>query len=220
MTVDEFRCAMDDDAGFKSKRRALVFTSLLLLALIVSGAVIKEANTFIFKIEFTNHEGLRYLLVLAVLSCMLRYYAYSERYHTLLIKFWSDRLLSDRSVYCYDREDDLVIGLLGRRMDVFGGDEPGIEYPEYKKTGFLKRCIGYPSKGVDDYHGEYICTEYVNLNKYNENWRRRDFCKLLFAEMKYRIEAWIKYRETLDLVSPYVLGFTSLIVFVVSYFRG
>lgn len=220
MNVDEFRCAMDDDAGFKSKRRALVFTSLLLLALIVSGAVIKEANTFIFKIEFTNHEGLRYLLVLAVLSCMLRYYAYSERYHTLLFKFWSDRLLSDGSIYSYDREDELVIGLLGRRMDVFGGDEPGIEYPEYKKTGFLKRSIGYPSEGVDDYHGEYICTEYVNLNEYNENWRRRDFCKLLFAEMKYRIEAWIKYRETLDLVSPYVLGFTSLIVFMVSYFRG
>ncbi|MGE8351167.1 MAG: hypothetical protein ACN6P5_11510, partial [Pseudomonas protegens] len=101
MTVDEFRSAMDEDAGFKSKRRALTFVSLLLLALVVSGAEIKEANTFIFKIEFTNHVGLRYLLVLAVLSCLFRYYAYSEKYNAQLFKFWSDRLLNDVKIFYY-----------------------------------------------------------------------------------------------------------------------
>ncbi len=214
MTVDEFRRAMDEDAGFKSKRRALMFVSLLLLALVVSGAEIKEANTFIFKIEFTNHVGLRYLLVLAVLSCMLRYYAYSEKYHTQLFKFWSGRLLNDSSVFRYDREAELVGGLLGKRIDVYGGDEPGIESPTYKRTGFLERSIGYRS-----YHGEHSYTEYIELNVYGEDWNKADFLKLLRAEMKYRIEAWIKYRETLDLVSPYLLGLSSLVVFVFQSFN-
>jgi len=218
MTVDEFRSAMDDDVGFKSKRRALMFASLLLLALVVSGAEIKEANTFIFKIEFTNHVGLRYLLVLAVLSCMFRYYAYSEKYHAQLFNFWSERLLNDRKVFHYDREAELVGGLLGKKINVYGGDEPGIERPSYKKTGFLKRSIGYLSTGEDDYHGEHYYTQYIELNVYSEGWSKSDFFKLLRAEMKYRMEAWIKYRETLDLVSPYLLGFSSLAVFMFKYF--
>lgn len=214
MTAGEFRNAMDDDAGFKSKRRALTFVSLLLLALVASGAEIKEANTFIFKIEFTNHVGLRYLLVLAVLSCMLRYYAYSEQYHAQLFKFWSNRLLNDIKVFHYDQESESVGGLLGRKIDTCGGNEPGIQSPTYTKTGFLKRSIGYPSTGTHDFYGEYAYTEYIDLNQYTEWWSKADFCKLLLAEMKYRLEAWIKYRETLDLLSPYLLGFSSLVAFL------
>jgi len=220
MTVDEFRSAMDNDAGFKSKRRALVFISLLLLALVVSGAVIKEANTFIFKIEFTNHVGLRYLLVLAVLSCLFRYYAYSEKYHAQLFNFWSGKLLDDSRIFYYDRESESVGGLLGKKLDVYGGDEPGIECPIYKKTGFLKRSVGYPSTGMHDHYGEYSYTEHIKLNEYGGNWSKAEFRKLLRAEMGYRVEAWIKYRETLDLVSPYLLGISSLVAFMVSCFAS
>jgi len=219
MTVDEFRSAMDEDAGFKSKRRALTFVSLLLLVLVVSGAEIKEANTFIFKIEFMNHVGLRYLLVLAILSCMFRYYAYSEKYNAQLFRFWSDRLLNDIKVFYYDRESATVGGLLGKRIDTYGGDEPGIQSPTYIKSGFFKRSIGYPSTGTHDFYGEYVYTEHIDLNQYTESWSKAEFQKLLLAEMKYRIEAWIKYRETLDLISPYLLGFGSLAVFLYKYFN-
>jgi hypothetical protein len=219
MTVDEFRSAMDDDAGFKSKRRALTFVSLLLLALVLSGAEIKEANTFIFKIEFTNHIGLKYLLVLAVLSCIFRYYAYSEKYHAQLFRFWSSRFLNDVSIFYYDRESESVGGLLGRKIDMYGGDEPGIQTPTYIKTGFLKRNIGYPATGMHDFYGEFYYTEHINLNEYTENWSKVEFRKLLRTEIKYRLEAWIRYRETLDLISPYLLGFISLAVFLYNYFR-
>lgn len=218
MTVDEFRSAMDEDAGFKSKRRALIFVSLLLLALVLSGAEIKEANTFIFKIEFTNHVGLRYFLVLAVLSCMLRYYAYSEKYHAQLFNFWSRRLLDDSSIFNYDRQDEAVGGLLGRKIDIYGGDEPGIQSPIYKKTGFFKRKIGYQTERVDEVHGEYFCIEYIDLNSYTESWSNAEFRKLIRTEMKYRLEALIKYRETLDLISPYLLGYSSLAAFLFKYF--
>ncbi|WP_144401175.1 hypothetical protein [Pseudomonas lurida] len=220
LTVDQFRNAMDSDEAFKSKRKALLFVSMLLLALVVSGATIKEANTFIFKIEFANHVGLRYLLVFAVLSCMLRYYAYSEKYHAQLFGFWSSRLIKDSDIFWYDRETDSVGGLLGKKIDIYGHDEPGIEHPRYRKTGFLKRSVGYTTKGMHDFYGEYIYTEFIDLNEYTESWSKFEFRKLLRAEMKYRAEAWIKYRETLDLFSPYLLGISSLVAFIVSCFSS
>ncbi|WP_146151465.1 hypothetical protein [Pseudomonas sp. R9.37] len=218
MTVDGFRNAMDGDTGFKSKRRALTFVSLLLIALIASGAEIKEANTFIFKIEFTNHAGLKYLLALAVTCCMFRYFAYSEKYHAQLYNFWSTRLLNDFKVFYYDQESESVGGLLGRKIDIYGGDEPGLQSPTYIKTGLLKRSIAYSSTGTHDYYGEHTYTEYIDLNGYTESWSKAEFRKLLLTEMKYRLEAWIKYRETLDLISPYLLGFSSLGIFLYKHF--
>ena len=76
--IDQYRDNIDKDEGLAAKRCALVIVSLLLLALSVSGASIKEANTFIFRIEFSNHVGLTYLLGAAVIFLLLRYYAYAQ----------------------------------------------------------------------------------------------------------------------------------------------
>jgi hypothetical protein len=214
MTADEFRDAMDNDKAFQSKRKALVFVSLLLLALVVSGAQIKEANTFIFKIEFANHAGLRYLLVASVVACMLRYYSYSEKYRDQLFKIWSGRLLADYRVYHVDKQAGEISGILGKKMEVYIG-EYGVDNPKYKKAGFFKRSVGLPAKGMHETYGEIYYTEYFDLNKYDDKWKSTDFRSLLMIEFKYRAEAWIKYRETLDLASPYLLGFSSLLAFAI-----
>lgn len=73
---------------------------------------------------------------------------------------------------------------------------------------------------MHDHYGEYSYTEYIELNEYGGNWSKAEFRKLLRAEMRYRVEAWIKYRETLDLVSPYLLGISSLIAFMGSCFAS
>lgn len=217
MTVDEFRESMDSDKAFQSKRKALVFISLLLLALVVSGAQIKEANTFIFKIEFSNHEGLRYLLVASVMVCMLRYYSYSERYRDQLFKIWCGRLLADRNVYYVDEESGEVSGLLGKRVRGCSS-EYNVESPKYYKSGFLKRSVGLPASEMHDYYGQVYFTKYISLNEYSGNWTSQDFRRLLLEEFKYRVEAWVKYRETLDLASPYMLATASLVSFVISYY--
>lgn len=219
MTVDEFREAMDGDKEFQSKRRALVFVSLLLLALVVSGAEIKEANTFIFKIEFSNHIGLSYLLVLSVLACMLRYYSYSERYRNKLFEIWSRKLLDDFSIYYVDQESGGLSGMLGDRIGIYIGDYD-VEHPKYKKNGFLKRSVGLRTTEVHEFHGEVYCTKYFDLNKYDNAWTPKKFRRFLFVEFKYRAEAWVKYRETLDLTSPYLLGFSSLLAFFVDLFMS
>lgn len=213
--IDQYRAEIDNDEGLAAKRRALVIVSLLLLALSVSGASIKEANTFIFRIEFSNHVGLTYLLGAAVIFLFLRYYAYAQSYHSQLFDFWSARLLNDYRVFSYNTARDEVHGLLGKRINLWGGDEPGIQEPRYKKVGMLKRNIVYTSEGQDDEHGAYSFDENVELNQYSETWTKKDLRKLLRFELKYRMEAVLKHRECLDLMFPYLLGIAAIISLVI-----
>ena len=217
--IDQYREDIDNDEGLAAKRRALVIVSLLLLALSVSGASIKEANTFIFRIEFSNHVGLTYLLGAAVIFLLLRYYAYAQSYHSQLFDFWSARLLNDYRVFSYNSAEDEVQGLLGKRIDIWGGDEPGIQEPRYRKVGMLKRNIVYTSQGEDDQHGPYSYNENIELNKYSETWTRKDFRKLLRFEIKYRVEAILKHREYLDLMFPYLLGTAAIISLIIKLYQ-
>jgi hypothetical protein len=145
---------------------------------------------------------------------MLRYYSYSEKYRDQLFKIWSGRLLDDYSVYHVDQEAGHLSGALGKRIDVYIG-EHDVDNPRYKKTGLLKRSVGLRTSEMHDFHGEVYYTKYFNLNEYNGDWKAKDFRKLLLTEFKYRAEAWIKHRETLDLASPYLLGLSSLLAFAI-----
>lgn len=211
LNIDEYREKLDSDEGLAAKRRALVIASLLLLALSVSGAAIKEANTFIFKLEFSNHSGLIYLLGVAVIFLMLRYYAYARSYHSQLFELWSTRLLSDYRVFSYDASEDEINGLLGKILTVRGEDEPGIRDARYKKLGIFKRNIVYTSHGQDERHGEYSYDENIELNRYSVKWTKKDFRKLMRFEFKYRAEGVFKHREYLDLMFPYFLGASALL---------
>jgi hypothetical protein len=209
--IEQYRADIDSDEGLAAKRRLLVIISLLLLALSISGASIKEANTFIFRIEFSNHVGLTYLLGAAVIFLLLRYYAYAQHYQSKLFDFWSARLLNDYRVFSYNSKTDGFDGLLGKRIDIWSGDEQGIKEPRYKKVGMLKRNLVYTSEGQDEEGGTYNYEDNIELNQYSETWTRKNFRKLLIFEIKYRIEAILKHREYLDLMFPYILGITAII---------
>lgn len=77
----EYRNKLDTDEDLQGKRKLLVELSILMLAINFTGAVFKEANTFIFKIEFTNQSGLSYFFLLAILFLLIRYFAYAHHYH-------------------------------------------------------------------------------------------------------------------------------------------
>lgn len=213
MNTEDFRKAIDADDGLKSKRRNLFLLSLLLLAIVVSGANIKEASSLIFKIEFTNHENLQWLLIAGIIYSIVRYYAYSEIYRNELFNIWSKKLINDPTVYYYDQQKEEVKGLVEKAVDVWGGDEPGLVEPEYRRIGLLKRVIVYPTKEEDPEHGIIYFKRYINLNKYDSNWKRKDFLLLLWIELRYRASAWVAQRETLDLVAPYLLAFAALAAF-------
>jgi hypothetical protein len=148
---------------------------------------------------------------------MLRYYSYSERYRNQLFEIWSRKFLEDFRIYYVDQESGGLSGILGDRIDVYNGDFD-VENPRYRKNGFLKRSVGLRTSEMHDFHGEVFCTKYFDLNKYSETWTAKKFRKFLLVEFKYRLDAWIKYRETLDLTSPYLLGASSLFAFFIDLF--
>ncbi|QIZ76279.1 hypothetical protein [Ferrimonas lipolytica] len=207
----EYRKKLDEDEGLQGKRKLLVGLSILMLVINFTGATFKEANTFIFKIEFTNQSGLSYFLLLAVVFLLIRYYTYAHHYHDELYKLWSSRMLKDRKIFHYHYEAERVDGLLANAVNVWGGDEPGIQASKYHVSGIFKRGLLYPTEhhhedGVDEYE------ELISLTNFTSDWRREDYLKLLTYEFKYQCAAFFKYRENLDLVGPYFLGVAALIL--------
>ena len=207
--LSEYREKLDGDQGLQSKRKLLVGLSVLLLAINFTGATFKEANTFIFKIEFTNQSGLSYFLLLAVVFLLIRYYTYAHSYHEELYKLWSSRMLRDRNIFLYHHEAEEVIGHLKHAINVWGGDEPGIQASKYHVTGIFKRGLLYPTEhhhegGIDEYD------ELISLTNFTSEWKISDYLKLLVYEFKYQLLAFFKYRENLDLVGPYIFGLIAI----------
>ncbi len=185
----------------------------IFLAINLTGASIEEANTFLFKIKFSNHAGLSALFVASILFLSIRYYAYAQDYHSKLHEFWSERLLTDYKIFSFDHLDGTIGGLLGKVIDVYGGDEPGIEHAKYCVSGIFQRSISYQSTGMDE-RGQYYYTAHIDLTKFEKDWKWRNYLKILIAEGKYQIEALLKYREGLDLLAPYLLSLAAIL----SYF--
>lgn len=179
--LTEFRKSIDGDDGLQSKRKLLVMVCVTFLALNLTGATIEEANTFLFKIKFSNYIGLSYLFVASVTFLTLRYYSYAQDHHSKLFDFWSERLLADYTVFLYDHEDEEVRGFLGNAINVYGGDAPGIRDAKYCVSGMFQRSISYLSEGLDEERGSYSYTEYISLNKFTEKWRPYNYFRLAIA---------------------------------------
>jgi hypothetical protein len=211
LSLTEFRGLIDKDEGLKSKRNILVIVSIVLIALSSSGAVLEEANTFIFKIKFTNHVGLDYFFALSIFFLSLRYYTYAQTYQEKLFCLWSDRMLSDYKVFSYNPSSGELGGLLSKGISEWPGDEPGIQRPSYKVSGLFSRNLTYPSTGYDHEEGEYFYDKNLELNRFNKDWTRRKYFRLLSYEIKYQVQALIKYREYLDLLAPYLISALALV---------
>lgn len=153
---------IDADEGLKSKRKLLVFASLVLLALSVSGAKIEEANTFVFNIKFENQSGIGVLLVLSILFLMVRYYNYARPYHSQLYKLWSDRMLKHPYFLSHDYHIDDFSGLVvekapkeSRLADLPHAhghiDEDGHDWAYKSNSPFIRRIRYYWHDQHDDH---------------------------------------------------------------------
>ncbi|HIF5955829.1 TPA: hypothetical protein ACX3FU_004439 [Vibrio parahaemolyticus] len=208
--LDEYRLQIAADEGLKAKRRNLVMLSAVLIALNFSGAVIKEANTFLFKIEFTDQHGINDLFFLSVSYLLLRYYSYAQQYHQKLTQLWCVEMFSDAKVFFYHPESENVEGLASHCLQMWGGDEPGLRNTRYRISGFFQRSLVYEKEYHDDEGNIEYYDHAVSCNRFNEKWSLWDFIKLLSYEMKYQFRAYVKAREQLDLLGPYALGVLAL----------
>ncbi|ATG58214.1 MULTISPECIES: hypothetical protein [Pseudoalteromonas] len=209
--LKEYRRNLDKNLGLVSKRKILATLSILLLAIQFTGAVFKEANTFIFKIEFTNQNGLSIFLFISVLYMLIRYYSYAHEFHEELFNLRAERMLKDPKIFRYMHGQEKVTGLLGKAISLSGEDNPGIRDAKYYTDGLYRRKIVFLNEYYD-HDGPVMLEETISLNKFNNEWKIKDLIRLHCFEMKFMIESLTKYREELDLLGPYVLSTSALIL--------
>lgn len=212
---------MKDDEEFKSKRNQLTIISILLMAMSLSNAQIKEANTFIFKIEFSNSPAFGWLVFLGVIVLTVRYYSFAFKYHRQLYKMWSEDMIKDHRLLVYYNDQDhsglsVPHGLLSKmKGEEYSKSLEQHEYDtqqlrlKYKTSYFLKRSLNYD---VDV--GEYFQVIEVDLNKYDDNWTKGDFRKLLKIELEYRLNAFFRRAEYLGILLPYIIAFVAMLSFM------
>ncbi|ABS08222.1 hypothetical protein [Shewanella baltica] len=226
-TLRNFHTKIDADVGLKSKRRALIVTSIVLIIISWTGATLKEITGLVAKIELTNTVAIKYLLIISIAYLMFRYFAYARTYHQQLRSFWVKRFMQDKRVFRYyvdqnNPHDEDIDGLLGKALDVWVGDEPSVRSLGYENHGFpfFGRKItyitreGYSSGHPDDPDTRYEEVDFVNeiiLNKFTDKWKIEDLIKLLSIEYGYVFKSYTHYREYFDLMGPYFFGILALL---------
>lgn len=208
--LKEYHDSIAADEGLSSIRKTLTVVSIVFLAINLSGARIEEANTFLFKVILTNASGLGQLFILSIIYLIARYFAYAQKYIYQLESFWKARLMRDRNILRTDQEEEETYGLLSKKFRFPGRGEPSVGWPVYETTGIFKRTISYwVSSDYDDYDSG------KDLREFDEKWKVKDYFTLLCYELYYQVQAVFKYRESLDLYAPFLLGLLS----VMSYFQ-
>jgi hypothetical protein len=199
---------IDGDEGLKSKRKLLTITSLILLAIVFSGARIEEANTFLFRITFENSERLTGLLFLSVLMLMLRYRNYAHRYKKQLYQLWVSRMLSNPFFQVRDDQDTSISGYL---MDYMPEKlkENFSDFPNVSNLSFDYRCrfLFRPEIIYSHYCGGPDPEEYV-LKVKEHKWI------IIWLDLKARFGQLINHRESLDILTPSLIGYTAIVFFI------
>lgn len=215
---------MRNDSEFQSKRKQLVVVSILLMAMSLSDAQLKEANTFIFKIDFSNSVAFGWMVFFGVIVLMIRYYSFAFKYHFYLFEMWADDMMRDYRVFGYHTPEDdpteyyphglfskLKNHSCSRSIAHYDFERERIK-PTYKAHGFFKRTLHY------DVHNPYEPESHaVNLNKFDENWTMKDYLKMINIEIKYQSNALFRQPEYLDISLPYFIATLSLISFIFKY---
>ncbi|PHX06535.1 hypothetical protein [Vibrio splendidus] len=203
---NELIANIDSDEGLKAKRKLLTLASLTLLALSFTGAKLEEANTFIFKITFTNQSGLGAFLCISIAFLIIRYHNYAKPYHDQLFGIWSTRLLSldffDRQVGPdYEHKKGILIESLPEEyFDRFPHDLSW--NTNYVRKMFFRRYIAH-TVDIRTQYEHYYTTLHINI--YSQ-FGLRTYLKVLALECKELIASFSQYRENLDIVTPYMLG--------------
>ncbi|WP_439829618.1 hypothetical protein [Aeromonas caviae] len=221
---DSLTDKMKKDSEFQSKRKQLIVVSILLMAMSLSDANLKEANSFIFKIDFSNSAAFGWMVFFGVIVLMIRYYSFAFKYHFYLFEVWADDMMRDYRVFGYHMPEDdpgeyyphglfskLKNHSCSRSIAHYDFERDRIK-PTYKAHGFFKRTLHY------DVHNPYEPeTHAVNLNKFDENWTMKDYLKMINIEIKYQSNALFRQPEYLDISLPYFIATLSLLSFIFKY---
>lgn len=216
-----FRERIAADEGFNNKRKLLMIVSMLVIVISFTGASLKEANTFIFKIEFENSGGLNLFLFLSILLLLVRYYSFANEYQDELSLLWKNELLNDNRLINMENVDDIYYtGYIGERFDFLIPDVQPYDF-RYEVISLMKRRFVYSISDTNPETGEtFVSDNYVYFSLFRKGVESKylSFDFFIFKiEIKHRLYAYLNNRECLEVMAPYLMGGFALLV---SYFNG
>lgn len=204
---------IDEDLALASSRKYLMVTSLVLLALLFSGATVTEANTFIFKLTFTKAGGIADLLLLSVAFLLIKYYSNTSKYHKAIYDDWTDRALKHPFFFLVCEHSD---GQSGHVVDI------APDYAVFNDYGF-----GYEEGEQLNWklHVNFLLNAQIQYDLFNRYGHIQDkkvyvfqlkslikSIKALWIILKHWIEAQARFRESLEIYAPYFIAFFTTIL--------
>lgn len=207
---------LDRDTGLKAKGRLLSITSLLFIGIMLTGAKIEEANTFIFKVTVSNQAGIPSLLFLSIIFITIRHYSYAKPYHDELQNKWTKRLLDNPFFLSYDDQSDDLNGLVYEiQPSGFGlGD------PEFGYNNNDSHSYGYswgPPFSRSIYYSWYIESYGADVDAKKSIVKSAgllNYFKAIRLEIKYQAQSLITDREYLDIFGPYLIAILAVVSFI------
>jgi hypothetical protein len=203
---------IDEDLALASSKKYLMLTSLVLLALLFSGAKVTEANTFLFKLTFTNSAGITNLLLLSIGFLLIRYYSNTSKYHKAIYDDWTQRALKQPYFFSVCEHSD---GQSGYIVDIAPEyaifNDPTSGYEEHDKLNWTLHVNLYLNAQIQydlyNQHG-HIQDKKVYIFQYLHPIKS---CKAIWIIFKHWIEAQTRFRESLDIYAPYMIAFFTTI---------
>ena len=216
--MDKELSDFEGDKGLKSKSKALVITSLILLGLSLTGAKIEEANTFIFKISLVNQHGISHILVISIIFLLIRYNSYVHKYLGELYQQWTSDLLKRKYFRLYEEDYGESIGSYSGALVELVKDEINLNQVEHERPL--------------DWRAEYVCRapfiRYISYNCREANGNEYDYkinilrqspktyFRVLQQEVACQMSHLFLRREYLDIYAPYLVAVLSLSSFFFS----
>ena len=199
------------DTALANCKKTLIIISSVLLALTFSGAKVTEANTFIFKITFTNPRGINTLLLLSIGYLLLRYNSISHIYTDNYKKQFATRVLENKFFRRYDSYNDVVDGFIPDLL------KPKIYINDDKYKHSNHSYLDY------DLKVRLFFNAYIDLTEYDEHGNpylyrfyligSKDKLQYLFA-LSIMLSHWFleqfRQRDFLELYSPMFIGFIAV----------
>ena len=199
------------DTSLASCKKTLIIISSVLLALTFSGAKVTEANTFIFKVTFTNPTGINTLLLLSIGYLLLRYNSISHIYTDNYKKQFATRVLDNKFFRRYDSYNNVVDGFIPDLL------KPKIYINDDKYKHSNHSYLDY------DLKVRLFFNAYIDLTEYDEHGNpylyrfyligSKNKLQYLFA-LSIMLSHWFleqfRQRDFLELYSPMFIGFIAV----------
>lgn len=209
---------IDGDEQLQKLGRKLSILSLLFMGVMLTGATIEEANTFVFKVNVTTQEAIPAMFLLSVLYLLFRYYTYARPYQKEIDQAWNQRL-NATLFYIYEDPEDgqrygRAVDLQPNGIHLDSPDPNDWEYVQiqYHYSGIFLRSAKYTNY-VPEHHDEAE----PNLVPLWKKVSIKEYLWFLKTEAKYQLGSFVEDKERLDLWGPYLIAALAILSF---FFRS